>query len=165
MIKEVRLLYAPFRHFVSGHVCLIFTLVDGKEVVISPEAQTKRFIPLFGFMPFYTLKFSKLEYSEYIQKYQQTSRIFYSTRLEIVPESALKLYEEMTERMSKLEENREIYHILVNSCITNTLRHLKRSVKFDVTLTQIAILHFKPHLLADIIENTTRKDFSRVNNQ
>ncbi len=155
MITEVRLLYAPFRHFVSGHVCLIFKFVDGKEIVISPEAQTERFIPLLGFIPFYKLKYSKLEYSEYIQKYKRSSRIFHSTLLEIESESALKLYEEMTERMSKLEENRELYHILVNSCITNTFRHLKQSAKFDLTLVQRVKLHFKPHVLAEIIEMKT----------
>lgn len=154
MIKEVSLLYAPFRHFVSGHVCLIFKLSDGKEVVISPEAQTDGFIPLLGFMPFYKLKYSKLEYSEYIEKYQQTSRIFHSTRLEIEPESALSLYEEMSSRMSHLEEKSEIYHILFNSCITNTYRHLKQSAKFDLTLVQVIRLHFKPHMIGHILQKS-----------
>lgn len=155
MIKEVRLLYAPFRHFVSGHVCLIFKLTNGKEVVISPEAQTEKFIPILGFLPFYKLKYSKFEYAEYIEKYQKTSRVFHSTKLEIEPESALSLYEEMSERMSHLEENREIYHILSNSCITNTFRHLKQSAKFDLTLIQRIKIHFKPHLLVDLIESGT----------
>lgn len=154
MIKEVSLLYAPFRHFVSGHVCLIFKLSDGNEVVLSPEAQTGRFIPLLGFMPFYKLKYSKLEYSEYIKKYQQTSRIFHSTKLDIEPESALSLYEEMTKRMSCLEEKSEIYHILFNSCITNTFRHLKQSAKFDLTLVQLIRLHFKPYMLGHLIQKS-----------
>jgi hypothetical protein len=155
MIKEVSLLYAPFRHFVSGHVCLIFKLSDGKEIVISPEARTEKFIPILGFLPFYKLKYSKLEYAEYIEKYQRTSRVFHSTRLEIEHESALSLYKEMSERMSHLEENREIYHILSNSCITNTFRHLQQSAKFDLTLVQRVKLHFKPHVLAEIIEMGT----------
>ena len=154
MISEVRLLYAPFKRFVSGHVCLVFLLADGKEVVISPEAQANRFVPLFGFMPFYKLKYSKLDYSEYVLKYQKTSRSFNSTKLEIGSESALSLYEEMNERMTRLEQKNEIYHILFNSCITNTLRHLKQSVKFDLNLVQIVSLHFKPHMLAHVIRKT-----------
>lgn len=155
MITEVRLLYAPFKRFVSGHVCVVFKLADGKEIVISPEARTDKFIPLLGFLPFYKLKYSKLEYAEYIEKYQRTSRILHSTRLVIEPESALSLYKEMSERMSHLEENREIYHILLNSCITNTFGHLKQSAKFDLTLVQRVKLLFNPHVLAEITEMKT----------
>jgi len=152
MIKEVRLLYAPFRYFVSGHVCLIFKLTDGKEMVISPEARTEKFIPILGFLPFYKLRYLKLEYTEYIEKYQKKGRVFNSTRLEIEAESALSLYREMSERMSYLEETGEIYHILSNSCITNTLKHLKRSTSFDLTLIQRVKLHFKPYRLAGILK-------------
>ena len=102
-----------------------------------------------------------LEYSEYIEKYQRNSRSFHSTKLEIGAESALSLYEEMNGRMLNLEQNREIYHILFNSCITNTFRHLKKSAKFDLTTIQRTILHFKPYLLAEIIEKKTYYNVSR----
>jgi hypothetical protein len=153
MIKEVRLLYAPFKYFVSGHVCLIFQLVDGKEIVISPEAQTEKFIPILGFLPFYKLRYLKLEYPEYIKKYQRTSRSFHSAILEIESKSASSLYKEMNDRVSYLEANKEIYHILLNSCITNTIKHLKQSAKLNLTISQRVKLHFKPYLLADIVKN------------
>lgn len=147
MITEVKLLYAPFKRFFSGHVCLIFTLADGTEVVISPEARTDNFILLLGFLPFYSLRYSKLEYSEYVKKYQVASRTFNSVKLEIEPERALSLYEEMSERISYLEKNEERYHILSNSCITNTLRHLKNSAQFDLSIAQTVKLYFNPHEL------------------
>jgi hypothetical protein len=115
-------------------VCLIFKLADGKEIVISPEALTEKFIPILGFLPFYKLRYLKLEYPEYIEKYQRTSRSFHSAILEIESESALSLYKEMNDRVFYLEENKEIYHILSNSCITNTLRHLKQSAKLNFNI-------------------------------
>ncbi len=152
MIKEVRLLYAPFRHFVSGHVCLVFKLVDGKEIVISPEARSDKFIPLLGFLPFYSLRYSKLEYDEYITKYQRAKRIFYSKTLALDPEAMLILYEKMNQRASYLEENKEMYHILSNSCITNTLRNIENSTNLNLSLVQRVVLIFIPHHLTNIID-------------
>jgi hypothetical protein len=162
MIKEVRLLYAPFRHFVSGHVCLVFKLVDGKEIVISPEAKTDNFIPLFGFLPFYSLRYSKLEYKEYITKYQRVERIFYSQILHLEPRAALSLYEEMSERASYLEQNKERYHILSNSCITNTIKHFKETLELKLTPAQTAKALFKPFLLAQITEMHVSSKISSI---
>jgi hypothetical protein len=162
MITEVRLLYAPFKRFVSGHVCVVFKLADGKEIVISPEARTDNFIPLLGFLPFYNLRYSKLEYNEYITKYQRAERIFHSKALDLEPRTALSLYEEMSERASYLEQNKERYHILSNSCITNTITHFKENLELKFTLTQIARALFKPFLLAQIIEMHVSSKISSI---
>lgn len=152
MITEVKLLYAPFKRFVSGHVCLIFKLADGNAIVISPEARTDNFIPWLGFLPFYSLRYSKLEYNEYIAKYQRTDRVFHTTTLTLRPEAAISLYEEMSKRTSYLEDNKERYNILSNSCITNTIKHLEGSFEFKLTLVQVARLHLRPFLLTQIAE-------------
>jgi hypothetical protein len=76
MVTEVRFLYAPFRYFLSGHVCLVFVMANGQEVVVSPEAQTEKFIPLLGLLPFYRLHYLTLGYDEYMKKYKKDNRIF-----------------------------------------------------------------------------------------
>lgn len=149
MVEEVNLLYAPFKYFVSGHVCLVFKLKDGQEVVISPEAHTNRFIPLLGFLPFYKLKYVHFNYTDYITKYERVSRSFHSTRLNISPDIAHLIYEEMLKRVDELEYKQETYHILLNSCITNTLRHLKNALQLDISLPQSISLLFKPELIAN----------------
>ena len=149
MVEEVRLLCAPFKNFVSGHVCLVFKLQDGREIVISPEAHTNKFIPLLGFLPFYKLKYVRFNYTDYIIKYERVSRSFHSTRLSISPDIAHLIYEEMLKRVDELEYKPETYHIVLNSCITNTLRHLKNALQSDISVSQSILLLFKPELIAD----------------
>lgn len=148
MVEEVRLLYAPFKNFISGHVCLVFKLQDGQEVVISPEARADRFIPLLGFLPFYQLKYTHLKYADYITKYESVSGSFHSTSLNIPTDTARLIYEEMLSRVNDLEFKQETYHILLNSCITNTFSHLKTALQFDISIFQSVLLLFKPELIA-----------------
>jgi hypothetical protein len=156
MIKEVRLLYAPFRYFVSGHVCLAFKFVDGGDIVISPEAYTKRFVPLLGFLPYYQLHYTQIKFDEYIEKYQKSSRRFHSIKLDIADHQALKLYENMITRVDDLDKRREPYHILFNSCITNTYKHLSQISDFKLGIKLICI-PFRPALLAVAVKGTTIK--------
>jgi hypothetical protein len=126
MVKEVRLLYVPFRYFPSGHICLVFTLQNDQEVVISPEAATERFLPVLGFLPVYRLRYLKLPYQQYIQKYQKANRPLSFYRLSLSDEQAISLYTEMDAMVSQLENKKIYYHILFNSCITNSCYHIQK---------------------------------------
>lgn len=132
MIEEVRLLYAPFNNFVSGHVCLVFKFVDGKEVVVSPEAKTRRFRFVLGFLLFYRMHYRVLEYGTYQSQLAQKKRSSKEIRLPLSNKQMTHLYEHMHERATKLSTRSEIYHVFFNSCVTNTFMHLKQVTNIDI---------------------------------
>ncbi|GEM_PF-2161649 len=132
MIEEVRLSYAPFRNFVSGHVCLVFKFADKREVVISPEASTKKFSVVLGFLFFYRMQYKVHDYGIYQAKLHKKRRSFHELKLPLSNEQMSKLYEHMHERAGLLSKRSEVYHVFFNSCVTNTFMHLKQVTNIDI---------------------------------
>jgi len=124
MIKEVRLLYVPFKYFVSGHVSFVFKLINGEEIVISPEAKTDKFILLLGFTPFYRLHYRIDTFSKFYAEIAQKNRRIHDTKLALDSSEANLLYRHVIDRMNELQEGHVKYHTLFNSCITNVQNHL-----------------------------------------
>ncbi len=155
MIQSVRLLYAPFRRFVSGHVCFVFTLTTGEELVISPEADTKNFSILLGFLPFYTLRYRLEHAHDYRARLVQKRRPSHEISMGLTPEEATALYRNMTIRAKSLLQSPEKYHILLNSCISNSYSHLKQTTEFRLGIRSLW-LPFTPLALAKNSQTTAR---------
>jgi hypothetical protein len=155
MIQSVRLLYAPFKRFVSGHVCFVFTLTTGEELVISPEADTKNFRILLGFLPFYTLRYRLEHAHEYRARLVQKQRLSQEVSMGLTPEEATALYRHMTVRAKALRERPEKYHILLNSCISNSYFHLKHATEFRLGVRSLW-LPFTPLALAKKSHSSTQ---------
>lgn len=148
MVKEVHLLYIPFRYFLSGHVCFVFTLDNSRQIVISPEAATENFSPLLGFLPWYRLRYLKTPYGQYAQKYKKQNRPISLYRLSLSSEQAQKLFEDMDSKVLLLERKRVGYHILFNSCITNSCSHIQTFLQTSRCLRLSLLSPLQPKRIA-----------------
>lgn len=148
MVKEVHLLYAPFRYFISGHVCFVFTMDNSEQIVISPEAATENFSLFLGFLPWYRLRYLKMPYNQYLRKSKSNNRTISLHQLSLSSKQAKKLYEDMNEKISVLERQKVGYHILFNSCITNSCKHIREFLKVESYLKILLLSAFQPERIS-----------------
>lgn len=148
MVRKVHLLYVPFRYFISGHVCFVFTMENGKRIVISPEAATDNFSLLLGFLPWYRLRYLKISYGQYIRKSKNNKRSISLHQLSLSASQAQKLYEDMNEKVSSLERQKVGYHILFNSCITNSCKHIREFLKAESYIKILLLSPLQPERIS-----------------
>lgn len=139
MIQEIRLFYSPFKYFIAGHVCLIFKMADGREIIISPQAETESFSILRGFLRQYRLVYLIQEYAEYKKQLTGIRRRPREVTLKISDTCANKIFNEMQQRALHLNTTKVTYHVIFNSCITNTMAHLRIAKSYRKTIFEFLI--------------------------
>jgi hypothetical protein len=66
-------------------------------------------------------------------------------------DQATSLYKEMGKYGVLMEEKNERYHIIFNSCITNTYKHLWTTVGQDFKVAKVCMIPFLPKALVNYI--------------
>lgn len=126
-ITSAHVLYAPFRRKPFGHVSVVFIHADGEDTVISAEAELPpgtSFSMVQGLTKSYRLRYVIEGKDAHLDRYRRDRRTVRTYPLDLTVDECTKLYYSMSLRAKELENSPEWYHTLMNSCITNFMRHL-----------------------------------------